>query len=181
MFQDDLLAELEELEQEELDKNLLDIKGTENVPLPSVPSTSLPARPGIKCCYVQLCVLMDLICFPVWVAAYSPFMLPSGAIKQLHNCCSCGYISVYPTKQTAIICLQIQQIEFQAPRSGPAVVCPLQESFLTAGVSCCMFQLVGAALVTLYNDIRTVFCTSSAAAKTAEWKRQDNQTVAAYV
>lgn len=36
------MAELEELEQEELDKNLLEIG--ENVPLPNVPST-LPARP----------------------------------------------------------------------------------------------------------------------------------------
>lgn len=47
------MAELEELEQEELDKNLLDIEGTENVPLPNVPSTSLPARPGILCYYVS--------------------------------------------------------------------------------------------------------------------------------
>lgn len=47
------MAELEELEQEELDKNLLDIQGTEDVPLPSVPSTSLPARPGIKHNYGQ--------------------------------------------------------------------------------------------------------------------------------
>lgn len=38
------MAELEELEQEELDKNLLEIEGTED--LPSVPSTSLPSRPG---------------------------------------------------------------------------------------------------------------------------------------
>lgn len=42
--QDELLAELEELEQEELDKNLLEIEGTED--LPSVPSTSLPSKPG---------------------------------------------------------------------------------------------------------------------------------------
>lgn len=46
LSQDELLAELDELEQEELDKNLLEIGGTENVPLPNVPSTSLPARPG---------------------------------------------------------------------------------------------------------------------------------------
>lgn len=45
--QDELMAELEELEQEELDKNLLEIEGTEDVPLPSVPSASLPSRPGI--------------------------------------------------------------------------------------------------------------------------------------
>uniref|UniRef100_A0A4W5L2A4 Charged multivesicular body protein 4Ba n=1 Tax=Hucho hucho TaxID=62062 RepID=A0A4W5L2A4_9TELE len=45
-YEDDLLAELEELEQEELDKNLLEITGTENVPLPNVPSTSLPVRPA---------------------------------------------------------------------------------------------------------------------------------------
>ncbi|XP_026068848.1 charged multivesicular body protein 4b-like [Carassius auratus] len=44
--EDELLAELEELEQEELDKNLLKI--TDNVPLPNVPSTSLPARPAKK-------------------------------------------------------------------------------------------------------------------------------------
>uniref|UniRef100_A0A8C7LEW7 Charged multivesicular body protein 4Bb n=1 Tax=Oncorhynchus kisutch TaxID=8019 RepID=A0A8C7LEW7_ONCKI len=36
------------LEQEELDKNLLEIGGTENVPLPNVPSTSLPSRPAKK-------------------------------------------------------------------------------------------------------------------------------------
>lgn len=46
--QDELLAELDELEQEELDKNLLEIGGPENVPLPNVPSTSLPSRPGKK-------------------------------------------------------------------------------------------------------------------------------------
>ncbi|KAJ8332699.1 hypothetical protein SKAU_G00424880 [Synaphobranchus kaupii] len=46
--EDDLLAELEELEQEELDKNMLEISGTENVPLPSVPSSSLPSRPEKK-------------------------------------------------------------------------------------------------------------------------------------
>ncbi|XP_042587929.1 charged multivesicular body protein 4c [Cyprinus carpio] len=42
---DELLAELEELEQEELDKNLLEIGGTEDVPLPSVPSNPLPKKP----------------------------------------------------------------------------------------------------------------------------------------
>ncbi|CAN9512630.1 unnamed protein product [Ophioblennius macclurei] len=46
--EDELMAELEELEQEELDKNLLEIGGTEDVPLPSVPSTSLPSRPARK-------------------------------------------------------------------------------------------------------------------------------------
>ncbi|XP_049895412.1 charged multivesicular body protein 4b [Epinephelus moara] len=46
--EDELMAELEDLEQEELDKNLLEIEGTEDVPLPSVPSTSLPARPAKK-------------------------------------------------------------------------------------------------------------------------------------
>ncbi|NXC78964.1 CHM4B protein, partial [Anhinga anhinga] len=44
--EDELMAELEELEQEELDKNLLEIGGTEN--LPSVPSTSLPSKPAKK-------------------------------------------------------------------------------------------------------------------------------------
>ncbi|XP_059508876.1 putative charged multivesicular body protein 4B-like protein CHMP4BP1 [Stegostoma tigrinum] len=43
--EDELMAELEELEQEELDKSLLEIGGAENVPLPNVPSTSLPATP----------------------------------------------------------------------------------------------------------------------------------------
>ncbi|XP_072371388.1 charged multivesicular body protein 4b [Scyliorhinus torazame] len=46
--EDELMAELEELEQEELDKNLLEIGGAENVPLPNVPSTSLPATPAKK-------------------------------------------------------------------------------------------------------------------------------------
>ncbi|XP_034087551.1 charged multivesicular body protein 4b-like [Gymnodraco acuticeps] len=46
--EDELMAELDELEQEELDKNLLEIQGTEDVPLPSVPSTSLPSRPDKK-------------------------------------------------------------------------------------------------------------------------------------
>lgn len=44
--QDDLLAELDELVQLDLDQSLLDIEGTENVPLPNVPSASLPSRPG---------------------------------------------------------------------------------------------------------------------------------------
>ncbi|KAF4083622.1 hypothetical protein AMELA_G00143920 [Ameiurus melas] len=46
--EDELLAELEKLEQEDLDKNLLEIGGTENVLLPNVPSTSLPSRPAAK-------------------------------------------------------------------------------------------------------------------------------------
>lgn len=47
--EDELMAELEDLEQEELDKNLLEIKGAEeHVPLPSVPSTSLPSGPAKK-------------------------------------------------------------------------------------------------------------------------------------
>uniref|UniRef100_UPI0037E8D3C1 charged multivesicular body protein 4b n=1 Tax=Semicossyphus pulcher TaxID=241346 RepID=UPI0037E8D3C1 len=46
--EDELMAELEELEQEELDQNLLEIEGTADVPLPSVPSTSLPSRPAKK-------------------------------------------------------------------------------------------------------------------------------------
>lgn len=45
--EDELMAELEELEQEELDKNLLDIQGVEDS-LPSVPSTSLPSKPAKK-------------------------------------------------------------------------------------------------------------------------------------
>ncbi|MGH0157258.1 UNVERIFIED_CONTAM: hypothetical protein FKN15_064413, partial [Acipenser sinensis] len=44
--EDELLAELDELEQEELDKNLLEIGGSETVALPSVPSAPLPARPA---------------------------------------------------------------------------------------------------------------------------------------
>ncbi|XP_037535682.1 charged multivesicular body protein 4b [Nematolebias whitei] len=46
--EDDLLAELEDLEQEELDKNLLEIEEPGDVPLPSVPSTSLPSKPAKK-------------------------------------------------------------------------------------------------------------------------------------
>lgn len=53
LSQDELLAELDELEQEELDKNLLEI-GPENVPLPNVPSTSLPSRPGKKPFFFQV-------------------------------------------------------------------------------------------------------------------------------
>lgn len=45
---DELMAELEEMEQEELDKDLLEVEGPSSVPLPNVPSTSLPARPGIS-------------------------------------------------------------------------------------------------------------------------------------
>lgn len=40
------MAELEELEQEELDKNLLEISGPETVPLPNVPSIALPSKPS---------------------------------------------------------------------------------------------------------------------------------------
>lgn len=40
------MAELEDLEQEELDRNLLEVPETDT--LPSVPSTSLPARPGTR-------------------------------------------------------------------------------------------------------------------------------------
>ncbi|KAM4034560.1 charged multivesicular body protein 4b [Anomaloglossus baeobatrachus] len=45
---DELLAELEELEQEELDKNLLEVHGPETVPLPNVPGSFLPAKPAKK-------------------------------------------------------------------------------------------------------------------------------------
>uniref|UniRef100_A0A5F8H1R5 Charged multivesicular body protein 4B n=1 Tax=Monodelphis domestica TaxID=13616 RepID=A0A5F8H1R5_MONDO len=45
--EDELMAELEELEQEELDKNLLEINGPETVPLPNVPSIALPSKPGV--------------------------------------------------------------------------------------------------------------------------------------
>ncbi|KAK3539527.1 hypothetical protein QTP70_009507 [Hemibagrus guttatus] len=44
--EDELLAELEELEQEELDNTLLEIGGPQNVSLPSVPSTTLPSQPA---------------------------------------------------------------------------------------------------------------------------------------
>ncbi|XP_028302176.1 charged multivesicular body protein 4b [Gouania willdenowi] len=46
--EDELMAELEDLEQEELDANLLEIRGTEDVTLPSIPSTSLPSAPAKK-------------------------------------------------------------------------------------------------------------------------------------
>nr|XP_009679202.1 PREDICTED: charged multivesicular body protein 4b [Struthio camelus australis] len=46
--EDELMAELEELEQEELDKNLLEISGPEAVPLPNVPSISIPSKPAAK-------------------------------------------------------------------------------------------------------------------------------------
>ncbi|XP_059975258.1 charged multivesicular body protein 4b-like [Mesoplodon densirostris] len=45
--EDELMTELE-LEQEELDKNLLEISGPETVPLPNVPSVSLPTKPTKK-------------------------------------------------------------------------------------------------------------------------------------
>ena len=44
LFQDELLAELEELEQEDLDETLLNVGGTTE--LPSVPSTELPQPEG---------------------------------------------------------------------------------------------------------------------------------------
>ena len=39
--EDELMAELEELEQEEMNKRMRDVR------LPSVPSTSLPSRPAV--------------------------------------------------------------------------------------------------------------------------------------
>ncbi|CAN0164869.1 unnamed protein product [Lampetra planeri] len=45
MDEDELMAELEELEQEELDKELLEVGGSQ---LPSVPTASLPSRPATK-------------------------------------------------------------------------------------------------------------------------------------
>lgn len=53
--QDELMAELEELEQEELDRNLLDVEGTPDVTLPSVPATSLPSRPGVGLLMFDAC------------------------------------------------------------------------------------------------------------------------------
>lgn len=49
------MAELEELEQEELDKNLLEISGPETVPLPNVPSIALPSKPGECFLRVSIC------------------------------------------------------------------------------------------------------------------------------
>uniref|UniRef100_A0A8C0WB73 Charged multivesicular body protein 4b n=1 Tax=Castor canadensis TaxID=51338 RepID=A0A8C0WB73_CASCN len=46
--EDELMAELEELEREELDRNLLEISGPETVPLPNVPSIALPSKPAKK-------------------------------------------------------------------------------------------------------------------------------------
>jgi charged multivesicular body protein 4 len=46
--EDELMAELEELEREELDRNLLEISGPETVPLPNVPSIALPSKPTKK-------------------------------------------------------------------------------------------------------------------------------------
>ncbi|XP_051950209.1 charged multivesicular body protein 4c-like [Xyrauchen texanus] len=42
--EEELEAELEELEQEEMDKNMLEITGTGDLPLPSVPSNPLPQK-----------------------------------------------------------------------------------------------------------------------------------------
>lgn len=54
-IQDELLEELEELEQEELARELLHVGDKEEEPpvtLPSVPSTHLPAEPGTQGCSV---------------------------------------------------------------------------------------------------------------------------------
>ncbi|KFO79494.1 Charged multivesicular body protein 4b, partial [Cuculus canorus] len=57
--EDELLAELEELEQEELDKNLLEISGPETVPLPNVPSISIPSKPdGVLSRFPLICFLL---------------------------------------------------------------------------------------------------------------------------
>lgn len=45
--EDELMAELEELEQEKLDQDLLQISGTEDVPLPNVPSNPLPKKTAV--------------------------------------------------------------------------------------------------------------------------------------
>ena len=47
-LQDDLMAELEDLEQEEIDEQLLDIKAPVTDDLPSVP-TQEPAKPKSEC------------------------------------------------------------------------------------------------------------------------------------
>ncbi|XP_051964604.1 charged multivesicular body protein 4c [Xyrauchen texanus] len=46
--EDELIAELEELEQEEMDNKMLEISGTEDIPLPSVPSNILPKKTAQK-------------------------------------------------------------------------------------------------------------------------------------
>lgn len=56
-IQDELLEELELLEQEELAQELLSVGDKEEEPpvkLPSVPSTHLPAEPGMQGCSVVL-------------------------------------------------------------------------------------------------------------------------------
>jgi len=52
------MAELEELEQEEMNKRMRDVR------LPSVPSTSLPSRPGkLLACHFKFLMIM-----PRWVS-----------------------------------------------------------------------------------------------------------------
>lgn len=47
---------------------MLDIGGTDNVPLPNVPSTSLPSRPGIKLfkcvTFIEFNEKMEIISIP---------------------------------------------------------------------------------------------------------------------
>ena len=60
VWQDELLAELEDLEQEELDRELLQVGG-EN--LPSIPTAPLPSSKGIFLqCYMCTKVFL-LLCF----------------------------------------------------------------------------------------------------------------------
>lgn len=48
------MAELEELEQEEMNKRMRDVR------LPSVPSTSLPSRPGkLLACHFKFLMIMQ--------------------------------------------------------------------------------------------------------------------------
>uniref|UniRef100_A0A2C9KH19 Charged multivesicular body protein 4b n=1 Tax=Biomphalaria glabrata TaxID=6526 RepID=A0A2C9KH19_BIOGL len=56
MDEDDLLAELEELEQEELDRQLLDVEGTEHLPsVPTAePSDSRKAAPARSKIYISI-------------------------------------------------------------------------------------------------------------------------------
>lgn len=50
------MAELEELEQEELNKGMRDVR------LPSVPSTSLPSRPGKLLAYPFMFLVIMACC-----------------------------------------------------------------------------------------------------------------------
>lgn len=91
------MAELEELEQEELDRKMLQIGYTDNVPLPSVPSTSLPSRKGKKFPDFIIIIYAERPCFTSLLCTDMQIEWFEGSFEKFFKC-ECVLMFHFPCK-----------------------------------------------------------------------------------